>query len=404
MPIVNLWYETNMTSDTSPAPLVASASSSNSARPSYLSFRDSTVNTWQSATFNGAGSSSWIKLNFGEPKNVNKIRMWKNTGLALAYHPSYIYIEGSNDDLTFNVLHHTGSLNWTDVIELTFENDDAYQFIRVRITNTPNSTLTTIGRILFGYNGFEPIDKTLILNDGEYKKWDSKYKHDSLEMPENDLVLSTTSAVTRVNHIKFDSNFILQKIGYKTEGSNSLTLKIYEKDSQKLVFSMPVSITKGWNYISISDVELLKNKDYLIGFYGTNIYGYKTPTTIPISMVSSNHYINGTVFGRYDASGDSFPTTLNNTTALMMSFEGTAVSESGSNWMSVSTTTPTLQQFLEQGVDSLSPLFDRKITVLEPMAMSNKNEILLSEEGKVFSKTIDLKKYFDIRSIRTEVK
>lgn len=74
-------------------------------------------------------------------------------------------------------------------------------------------------------------------------------------------------------------------------------------------------------------------------------------------------------------------------------------------WNTVSSTLPTSTQFIEQGMDNLSPLFDRTVTALEPMSMTDKSEILgVGEIGKVFSKTVDLKKYFDIRSIGTEVK
>lgn len=74
-------------------------------------------------------------------------------------------------------------------------------------------------------------------------------------------------------------------------------------------------------------------------------------------------------------------------------------------WESISSTPPSYTQFLEQGMDSLSPLLDRKITTLEPMSMADKSEILgVGEIGKVFSKTIDLKKYFDIRNVRMEEK
>lgn len=76
-----------------------------------------------------------------------------------------------------------------------------------------------------------------------------------------------------------------------------------------------------------------------------------------------------------------------------------------SHWSTVSTTLPTSTQFLNDGVDSLSHLFERTVTELEPIPMTDKSEILgVGEVGKVFSNTIDLKKFFDIRSIRTEVK
>lgn len=77
---------------------------------------------------------------------------------------------------------------------------------------------------------------------------------------------------------------------------------------------------------------------------------------------------------------------------------------SPARWETISTTLPTQIQFSEQGMSSLSPLLDRKITTLESMNMIDKTAILNGETGKVFSKTIDLNKYFDIRSIRTEGK
>lgn len=72
-------------------------------------------------------------------------------------------------------------------------------------------------------------------------------------------------------------------------------------------------------------------------------------------------------------------------------------------WSTVSSTLPISTKFLSDGMDN--PLLDRKVTTLEPMEMTKKSGILgVGETGKVFSKTIDLKKYFYIKSIRTEVK
>lgn len=75
-------------------------------------------------------------------------------------------------------------------------------------------------------------------------------------------------------------------------------------------------------------------------------------------------------------------------------------------WQTVSTTLPSSEQFQEEGMDELTPLLDRQVTELEPISMEDKTNILFTngEVGKVFSKTIDLNKYFDIRSIKIEVK
>ncbi|OXS74279.1 hypothetical protein B1B04_09130 [Lysinibacillus sp. KCTC 33748] len=81
-----------------------------------------------------------------------------------------------------------------------------------------------------------------------------------------------------------------------------------------------------------------------------------------------------------------------------------AQSEILAKWETVSTTLPTSTQFIDKGMDSLSP-FERKVTTLEPMEMTNKSEILgVGKIGKVFSKTIDLKKYFDIKKLKVVVK
>ncbi|KEK09946.1 hypothetical protein EP18_22625 [Lysinibacillus sphaericus] len=83
---------------------------------------------------------------------------------------------------------------------------------------------------------------------------------------------------------------------------------------------------------------------------------------------------------------------------------GKALSAVPSHWETVSDTLPKASQFIGKGM-YLSPLLDRRVEKLEPIPMTQRNDILVSGEvGKVFSKTIDLKKYFDIRSIRVEVK
>ncbi len=73
--------------------------------------------------------------------------------------------------------------------------------------------------------------------------------------------------------------------------------------------------------------------------------------------------------------------------------------------LTVSNSLPNATKFSKEGMDSLSPLFNRELTKLEPVSMVNESNILGDgDTGKVFTKTIDLKKYLDIRSIRTEVR
>lgn len=73
------------------------------------------------------------------------------------------------------------------------------------------------------------------------------------------------------------------------------------------------------------------------------------------------------------------------------------------HWETVSSTLPSSTIFFEQGMDILS-LIDRKVMNLESTTMTQRSDILGEEVGKVFSKTIDLNRYFDIRIIMVEVK
>lgn len=121
---------------------------------------------------------------------------------------------------------------------------------------------------------------------------------------------------------------------------------------------------------------------------------------------SNPWYSNITIYEMAIFKEDLSNTFLNKTLILhdgeykKYSEESTAV-----GWTKVSTLLPSAAQFLEQGMDNLSPLLDRKITTLAPLTMSDKSEILdTGEVGKIFSRSINLKKYFDIRSIRTEGK
>lgn len=75
-----------------------------------------------------------------------------------------------------------------------------------------------------------------------------------------------------------------------------------------------------------------------------------------------------------------------------------------SGWDMVSTTLPTAQQFLEKGMVDPLDILSRNVQDGSHINMTDKSEILNDETGLVFGATIDLKKYFDLRSIRTEVK
>lgn len=92
-------------------------------------------------------------------------------------------------------------------------------------------------------------------------------------------------------------------------------------------------------------------------------------------------------------------TSMNNMSRVAVSELKIFEMQTKAMWYTISNDIPDSIKFLEEGMN-LS-LLDRRVETLEPQKMLNKSDILFTngEEGKVFSKTIDLGKYIDIRKI-----
>lgn len=72
-----------------------------------------------------------------------------------------------------------------------------------------------------------------------------------------------------------------------------------------------------------------------------------------------------------------------------------------STWTTVSTTLPSVDTFIIEGIDDLS-VFDRKSTTFNiPMDDNTTSGVVLGS-GKVFKEKVDLKKYFQINSIKVK--
>lgn len=85
------WYETNMTSNNTPEPLVVSAKSHWGNYLAYKAFDGDTAGL--SYWHNASGSNpigQWIALDFGEPKSVNAIRIYPHNS---GYSPNKFTIE-----------------------------------------------------------------------------------------------------------------------------------------------------------------------------------------------------------------------------------------------------------------------------------------------------------------------
>lgn len=153
------WYTANMTSNTSPAPLVASASSEFSNDfGSYRAFRFANADnfSWVTANNNPTG---YIQLKFGNKEVVNVLIIQSRlltTDQALGNNqaPKDFEILASNDNNQFvKIAEFKGETNWNPNIArtFTFNNETPYQFYKVNITANNGSAWCSIGRLQFGY-------------------------------------------------------------------------------------------------------------------------------------------------------------------------------------------------------------------------------------------------------------
>lgn len=71
-------------------------------------------------------------------------------------------------------------------------------------------------------------------------------------------------------------------------------------------------------------------------------------------------------------------------------------------WQTVSSTLPTVNQFVDEGMDSLTPVLNRAVQNLNPQEMTLDSTFV--GEGKVYRKKVDLNRYFDLRTISTETR
>lgn len=184
----------------------------------------------------------------------------------------------------------------------------------------------------------------------------------------NEWIMLKLDSPKRISKVKITSNFGVNPTSapknFIVQGSN---------DGSSFVDIKEFNDTTAWS--------VNQTKDYELGFISEPYLYYRL-------YVKSN-----AGFSSYISIGE-------------LDFTLESDSTEGGSWRVVSTTLPTSTHFLEEGMDELSPLLNRKITDLSPTPMEDKTSTLLGSgaTGKAFSKKIDLKKLIDLRSIRTEVK
>lgn len=148
------WYETNMTSNTAPSPLVASASDQQTGFETYKAFNNlnTASDTWMT---NSNIVNGWIQLDLGSSMVFNCVRITSRNGVGYDTHsPKDFEILASNDNNTFTKL---GTFNsntaWKNYEQraFTFSNTTAYRYYRVDVLSNNGGVIVAINNISFGY-------------------------------------------------------------------------------------------------------------------------------------------------------------------------------------------------------------------------------------------------------------
>ncbi|OXS65599.1 hypothetical protein B1B04_24935 [Lysinibacillus sp. KCTC 33748] len=425
-----IWYDIKMTSANTPSPFVVSASSTfSSAYDGWKAFDGLLVNDGGNArwlTSNGT-KTGHITIKLDQLRIINLIRIDMSQSGATLF-PTQMAIHGSNDGATFKKI---ASFNRPieNISEQEFNNNTPYLYYRIEILANNGGAYTGLTEVKLGYvNQKKSINKTLILHDGEYKKCVPL-------SPEKQEVWSDDS----VNIVqKMTSNNSANQIAYMSYGGGSVNTRVgsafnaFDYASNSNIVRTSVS-PKGF-------LSIVFNEGKEIGAY--SLYGEVRSSADPrdFTLEGSNDTTNGedgnwtvvdtrvnvsyqmNIWKRFELNESvSYKAyRLNITRTYSPNSDAVIISEimfhppkkllspyepeKKSHWKVVSDALPNEDLFISEGMDNLSPLLDRKVTELEPLPMTNKSEISNGDVGKVFSKTLDLKKYFDIRSIRIEVK
>lgn len=168
------WYETKMTSNTAPAPLVASASSQFNA--SYAPFKafnavlSGETNSW--VTLSGV-SNGWIQINFGKQVEVNMFSITSGDySSSVNSEPKDFILYGSNDGATFDeivIINNQTGWNLGETRTYLANKDVKYSIFKLQVNSNNGFSYLRIAELKFGYKKRELIEISKIDKDAFIK-------------------------------------------------------------------------------------------------------------------------------------------------------------------------------------------------------------------------------------------
>ena len=167
-----------MTSNTTPAPLEAKSSSEHSnTHMAFMAFNgvysegSNNANTWASAV--NQQLNSWLQINYGEKKRVNKVALSTRVSNYLNQTPIRFKILGSNDEVEWEELGYFHVPSWLALTTYEFDiKESDYSIYRVHNIQSSTTHCSWV-QVVYGYEepsvvgSFQKGSEKFILNDKE---------------------------------------------------------------------------------------------------------------------------------------------------------------------------------------------------------------------------------------------
>ncbi len=280
---------------------------------------------------------------------------------------------------------------------------------------TPFKYLPNSNDLPFGvksYDGSQTLShesKSFIYHDYQYKKFIPKVNSQPKDTNLVPIMTSNTSPIGKVSANSesdpawgaFDDEIKSRSFWYSADNNNSNNQWLqYEFEESKIVnrISLQSSIAiSGINY-GIKNFTILGSNDGVSYYTLFNGIHPNNSNEVFYTFTNNNSY------KIYRIKGNSYHS---DSQMLISSFKmfGDEVLGALAHWKTISSTLPSSTSFLEQGMNNLPSTLNRRVQSLEPIQMNKKEDVLeVSGVGFVFSKTINLNKYIDLRKINIEVR
>lgn len=169
------WFETKMTSNTTPHPFVANQSSSydNSYYLAWRAFNGTAIDStdaWASAY---GVTDAFLTLDYGLKYNVTSMYIQAVAITGNVYSPRNVEVYYSNDNIKWNLAKGFYNLSyWAagEARKLDFDRNVAARYFKIRMFGSYGASYIAIGQIKF--NATPSIEKKLVKVNGEFYKYD----------------------------------------------------------------------------------------------------------------------------------------------------------------------------------------------------------------------------------------